>query len=333
MNRERKILLSSIVVSLVIAMLLFVILVGLAPNSIAYNLNNYGWNGLNQVNAKYGLHEINSMSQVTSSNKSVVLEISPSIPFSSTFGQSAKNFVESGGTLVIADSFGVSNSLLKAIGAQISVAGDLVLDPVYNWKQEALPIAFVSTQQQNLILRGVSALALSNASSLAVGQSANTTIIAKSSPQSKAINFSTDALISKGSFAIAAEEFMGSGKLVVIGDSTFFLNSVWTQGTNQVLINNLLSNSTVYLDTLSWPVNTQTSVRAELLSFYSLLSSAPYRYLATLGFIGLGLFAFHVISNISSFKTIASPKRDVGTFNSETLQRVRKDREKYGTKS
>jgi hypothetical protein len=336
LNRELKILLvNSVIVSVIIALLLFVALVSFAPNSIAYNSSNYGWNGLSQINAKYSLHEINSISLATPVNRSsvvVVLEIAPSIPFSSSYAQSTKKFIENGGILVIADNSGISNSLLKNMGAQIMISGNVVRDSVYNWRQQSLPIAIFSNESRNLILSGVAGLALSNASSLIVSKSAQTAVIATSSSQSVALNSTTNIPISKGPFAMVAEEFMGKGKLIVIGSSTLFFNSVWKQGDNQVFINNLLSNSTVYLDTSSWPTNSQTTIKAELLSLYLPLSSIPGRYLATVAFIGVGLFTFKVLSDMSSLKSTPTSRQEGTTiFNSEILKRVRRDRERYGT--
>jgi hypothetical protein len=55
---------------------------------------------------------------------------------------------------------------------------------------------------------------------------------------------------------------------------------------NKALISNLLSNSTVYLDTSHWPVNTSGSIKAELASIYATMSGPWLRYVLALGIIG-----------------------------------------------
>jgi hypothetical protein len=330
-DKNKGILLKSIVVSYVIAMLLFIVLVSFAPDSTPYSLNNYGWNGMHQLSTKYDVKEINSISQVPPSNKSVLLELAPSNQFSNASGQIAKYFVENGGTLIIADSSGFSNSLLRAIGAQILVSGDAIYDPVYNWKQKIVPLVLTSNNNNGFsFLNGVTSLAMSNASSILI-QGNNAITIAYSSPQSEAINSSTNAFISKGPFPMAAVQNVGRGKLIVIADSSFFLNSVWANANNEALANNLLQNSTVYLDTSAWPINSQTTIKAGLASIYSSISATPYRYIFAISFVGLGLLVFQVFTSISSVKVERPKEVRSTTFNNEILRRVRRDREKYGT--
>ncbi len=332
-DKGKEILLKSIAVSYIVASILFVVLISFAPNSTPYSLNNYGWNGMQQLASKYNIRQISSISQVPPSNKSILLEIAPSAQFSNSTGLVAKAFVESGGTLIVADSSGSSNSLLKQMGAQILVSGNTIYDPVYNWKEKIVPLVLISNNHNGYpFLNGVSSLAMSNASSILV-QGSLPSIIAYSSPQSQAINSSTGTLISKGPFAMAAAETMGVGKLIVIADSTFFLNSVWTNANNQILAANLFQNSTVYLDTSAWPINSQTTIRAGLISIYSTISASPYRYVFALSFVGLGFLVFQTAISISSVETTAPKKKTTiaSTFNNEILQRVRRDREKYGT--
>ena len=330
LKKENRILLGSIVVSIIVAALLFASLVTLAPDSTAFSVNNYGWNGMQQVSAKYSFHEINSPSAAASaSNRSVLLEVSPATPFSNSEIETVRAFLGGGGTLVVADSSTVANSLLEGVGSKITVAGDSVRDPVYNWKQGPLPVAIVSGSGRDPLVYGVSGLDLSNASSLVVTQANGPIVIAESSPESQALNSSSGTLISRGPFVVGALEYLGGGKVVVLGDSTFFLNSVWTRADNQVFINNLLSNSTVYLDTSNWPINSGTSVKAGIASLYSLLLS--YRYLSALGFIAVAFFAIDVLADVRRAR--APPRETEGTFNSPFLERVRKDRERYGTRT
>ncbi|HKW05702.1 MAG TPA: DUF4350 domain-containing protein [Nitrososphaerales archaeon] len=329
---SKEILLESIVVSFVIGSLFFIALVSLAPNSTPYSLNNYGWNGMQALGSEYGIQEVSSISQVHGSNQSVLLEIAPSSQFSYSTGLLARDFLESGGTLVVADSSGFSNSLLRDIGAQILVSGNTIYDPVYNWKQEIVPLVLTSNPGASPFLSGVNALAMSNTSSILIeGQGATT--IAYSSPQSEAVNSSTKQIVSSGPFSMAAAQNIGKGKLIVIADSTFFLDSVWTNGDNRLFANNLFQNSTVYLDTSTWPANSQTTINARLFSIYSLISSIPYRYMFAIAFVAMSFLIFQSLADIRSVKPEIPKETRRSRFNNEVLRRVRRDRERYGRES
>lgn len=328
---SKEILLESIVVSFVIGSLFFIALVSFAPNSTPYSLNNYGWNGMQALDSKYSIQQVSSISQVHASNKSVLLEIAPSSQFSYSSGILAKDFIESGGTMVVADSSGFSNSLLRDLGAQILVSGNTIYDPVYNWKQKIVPLVLTSNQGAYSFLSGVTALAMSNSSSILI-EGSGAVSIAYSSPQSEAVN-SSKALVSSGPFPMAAAQNIGKGKLIVIADSTFFLDSVWTNGDNQLFANNLFQNSTVYLDTSTWPANSQTTINSRLVSIFSEISSIPFRYMFAIAFVAMSFLIFQSLTDIRSVKSQIPKETRRSRFNNEVLQRVRRDRERYGRES
>ena len=97
----------------------------------------------------------------------------------------------------------------------------------------------------------------------------------------------------------------------------------------QILINNLLSNSKVYFDTSHWPLNTTTSLKADFKLVYNQLSVVPFHYLFVIVFVGAGVLLIQMFTDILSFGKRAS-EPTVSTFNKEILNRVRRDREKYG---
>lgn len=329
-----KILLNSIVVSFIIAIILFLALVSFAPDSSPYSTNNYGWNGLQELNSKYQLQEVNSLSSIQNRKGSIMLEMAPTTSFSNSSIELAKIFVQNGGTLVVADSTTLSNSLLQGLGLHIQIVGNIVEDPVYNWQSETQPTAPISSfgNQGHSLLSGVVALAFTFPSSLTISSPLYANAIALSSPNSFA-KTSSGSRAGSGPFPLIASENLGAGRVIVIGDSNFFINSVWTHANNQVFVNNLLANSTVYLDTSQWPSNSQASVRSSLLSAYAYLSSVPYRYVVAALFIGASIIIVQAMtaSNISSKKTKTIIQTRASSFNKDIIERVRRDREKFGT--
>ena len=342
MDKQRKILLNSIVVSFIIGVLLFVLLVSFAPNSSPYSANNYGSDGMQQLASKYQLNLVTSLATVPTTKSSVLLEIAPSIPFSGASIHSIRMFVENGGTLVLADDSGISNSLLQGLGVNIQIASQQVNDPLYNWQTPAQVIAPVSnlTSHEYSFLKGVSGLAFSYPSSLTISSSINVNVLALSSSYSYAtvnskgsIQNSSPSPIGYGPFPIVASQEIGSGLVIVIASSNLFANSIWTHADNQVFAGDLFTNSSVYLDTSQWPANTQGTVAGELVSIYGMLSSVPFRYFVAIGIVGVVVVFLRTFNGILNINA-SSPVRDTsGTLNNDILQHVRKDREKYGATS
>jgi hypothetical protein len=249
--------------------------------------------------------------------------------------------VQNGGTLLLADGSGISNSLLQGLGVNIQIVGNLVNDPLYNWQTPTQVIVPVSnfTSHQYKFLSGVSGLAFSYPSSLSISSSISVNVLALSSSysyttanaQGSVQNSSTRT--GYGPFPIVASQQIGSGLVIVIAGSNFFTDSVWPHASNQVFASDLFTNSTVYLDTSPWPVNTQGTVKGELVSTYITLSSIPFRYFAAIGIAGIAVVFFRAFNGISNIETPDKVRDTSGTLNNDVLQRVRKDRERYGTTS
>ncbi|MGI0080832.1 MAG: DUF4350 domain-containing protein [Nitrososphaerales archaeon] len=327
--------------SIIIALLAFIALVGLAPSAVPFSTNNYGWNGLQQVASVYSIQPVSSIDGATRGG--VLLIMAPTTGFSQTYAGAALNFVKSGGVLVVTDGYGTSNTLLSEMGVGITIQNYAVFDPMYNWKAPSLPIALIepSAAHQFRFLSNVSGLALDQPGYLNVTSSA-VSVLGVSSSRSYAENRSTagsnllqpgsSQAVARGPFPMVAAENIGRGSVVVISDSDFFTNSVWTSANNQVFAKDLFSNSIVYLDTSHWPVNTQDSLRALLDSAYAQLVTVPLRYALTLGFVLVSLLLLPTFSRISSAPARRAPKRQDITYGDEVLNRVRKDRERYGIK-
>ncbi len=329
MNHEKKVLIDSMVGSFIIAVLIFVFLVSYAPDGTPYSVNNYGWNGLHAVSSKYSIHEIGALLDAPISNNTILLIVAPVAPFTPRDAAFVKQLVQYGGTLVIADSYGFANSLMSNMGLGIQIENKVVLDSTYNWRSQDYPVALVNSglSKSFPFLTNMSGIALTKPRPLTI-TSAQAVVVASSSTQAIETNGTLNSGL-HGSFPLVAAEKIGRGFAIVVGDSSLFTNSVWTNANDEVLINNLMANSQVYLDTSHWPTNTATSLKADFASVYNQLSSVPIRYLFSLVFVGAAVLLIPMFTEISSLeKMISEPV--ASTFNKETLNRVRRDREKYG---
>ena len=334
-------IIKSIAGSAIIATLLFIILLTYAPTSTAFATNNYGWNGLHDVAQTYSISSINSFSYPASErNGTVLLIVAPTQNFTQSEASRALDYVKGGGVLVVADSFGYSNTLLAGMGVNIRIEQNYVVnDPLYNWKAQSLPIAFIASAQYPF-LANVRGLALDQPSPLLVTTTA-ARVAAVSSSRSFTLNRSEQGAfplfqaanakpIASGPFPMVAVEQMGAGEIVVIGDSSFFTNSVWKSANNNVLINNLLSNSTVYLDTSHWQVNTGDYIKAEFLYLYTAFSGFPLRYILAAAFVLVAVALLPVITVAAYTPKRRWQPRNKSAYNEQILDRIRRDRERYG---
>ena len=131
-----------LVAALLLAVLAFVLLAQYAPDSVALSPNNYGWNGLQGVASTFNVKFTTSLSDIPA--KSVLAILQPSVDYSSADANSVRSFLLAGGTVLVADKSGVANSLLKGMGAGITIeSGYTISDPVYNWKAKTVPTALV----------------------------------------------------------------------------------------------------------------------------------------------------------------------------------------------
>ena len=346
LNKDKTLLFTRIAIaSIIIGILIFMALITYAPDDIPFSPNNYGWNGMQQIYSQYKIHLINSYSNVPSKPTSTLIIMQPVYNFTTSDASSLKSFVSGGGTLIIADSEGTSNSLLQNMGLPIQINESVkILDNAYNWKEPSLPNALVtqSSQTRYSLLQNVLGIAMDEPSPLVISNTSNANEIAMTSSQSYIVARTSNVLqepiaigigenpLSSGPFPVAAAVKIGSGTVFVIGDSEFFLNSVWSVGNNRQLISNLFSNSTVYLDTSHWKLNTEASVKAEVaFIYYGGIAEFPYRYLFTIAFVGAAIALVPI-----SHKKIAKPKA-VSTnqnYDPAIIERIRKDRARYGAK-
>ena len=330
MNSERKTIAKSILGSVIIAILIFVLLISFAPDSTPYSVNNYGWNGLHEVGARFAISSASSFSDVPVSNRTALLLIDPSVQISSSSAAFLQYFVSSGGTLIIAGGSRFVNPVLTDLGAHIQIQDSTISDPLYNWKSPNFPIGLVvpSAAREFSFLENVTGVALTNPSPLSLS-SGSAVALANSSPLSVSTNENHTA---HGPFVLIAAEKVGGGLVIVFGDPNFLTNSVWANGDNQALFTNLFGKSSVYLDTSHWPANTATSLKAHFVDLYDQFSSGVYRYFLSLGFIALGVI---LTTTFTDVLTVRARKAEPGasTLNNEILSRVRRDREKYGVKT
>jgi hypothetical protein len=329
-----------IIASIIIGIILFLALVSYAPDAVPFSTNNYGWNGLEQIAAQYSIHPIDSISNATLLHRgtgAVLLVIAPVSNFTVAEAGYALSFVKSGGTLIVADSSGFSNTLLGAMGVAIGIQSAYALyDSLYNWKAASLPEAIILPSAVSTFssdLSGVRTIALNQPSPVSVA-GPSVAVAATTSYSFESVKPAVQLLnanpvsVGSGPFNVAAIEKIGYGRVFVIGDSEFFTNQLVGVANNNVLISNLLSNSTVYLDTSHWPSNTSASLKAELASAYSIISKSGLRYLFTLAIVGAAIGLSEIFTLQRNEKKVEEKAKL--EYDQKILEKIRKDRQRAG---
>ncbi len=244
-------------------------------------LENPFWNGLSKVYS--GMHPVRlgnlaGLRSVPESSACTVLMLGPSQPFTANDIETVKDFLVSGGRVVLADDFGTGNSLLQGLDLQVRFSGLLLLDPLFKEKNSRMPsVLNVSSSTSTEELWGLTLnypTVLNNTESVSVlaWSTPFSYLAAAPSPPTN------DSVV--GPFPVVAEVSVGKGSLILISDSSLFINSMLDRGDNMALLEGL-AGGTVYLDEFHSMPSRLARVRMFLAEVYSLLSMTEVRYALT----------------------------------------------------
>ncbi|MEM1790002.1 MAG: DUF4350 domain-containing protein [Candidatus Nezhaarchaeales archaeon] len=246
------------------------------PSDDLHPLNPY-WNGLNDFLNITNAKAINVIETVAPQS-SVIFVIGPSLNHSQDHVEALRSFVVEGGTLVIMDESGVANSLISALGLGIYIDGRPMLDAVFYHRSWVMPK--VVDVEDCGVTRGVESIVL-NKPSILVVKDPDAKVLAKSSSFSF-LDLNGDgqpqANEPVGPFAVLAEIRCGRGRVVVLSDSSPFINSILNCGDNLKLLKNLVEGKAVYVDAAVWQTTIHSTYRAIISTIYEALSSSELKY-------------------------------------------------------
>ncbi|MEM3684029.1 MAG: DUF4350 domain-containing protein [Conexivisphaerales archaeon] len=268
-----------------IGLVFSLVIVAFYPSNNDYSLQNPYWNGMSDL--KNLIHPIMVANDANLSllyaaqppGNFILLELGPTLPYSQQDIKAISSFVSQGGSLVIADDFGSGNQLLQGLNLNIRFAGILLLDPVFNVKVEQLPLI------TSINIKGIRSIAFNYATYLnfsapgALNYSAN--ILAYSS------SFSFADLRQTGSYAagdisgplpVIATVNYSAGRIIVISDSSLFLNSMLNQADNLALLNALISGKKPLIDTSHWIYSYQSEASILVHSVYNFIRNTGSNY-------------------------------------------------------
>lgn len=213
------------------------LVVAASTTGAAFGAYNLEWDGTSDVRELADRHADSRVLLDTNpyergdANGSVAVVLAPTEPYGPNDTRRVREFVEDGGTLVVADDFGPhSNALLDDLGASARFNGTQLRDERHYYRAPSLPIA--TNVSETRYTDGVSQLTLNKGTSIDAG---NATVVATTSPfayldRDGTGNLSADDEL--GAYPVVTAESVGEGRVVAVGDPSLFINAMLSQPDN-----------------------------------------------------------------------------------------------------
>ncbi len=170
---------------------------------------------------------------------SSIIIIGPSRTFTKADGDYMSDFLQGGGTVLLADDFGSANTLLAYLDTSSRFTKNLVLDLAFEKKPEFV-VAY--NFEESDLTEEVSTILLNYPSSLKPSASAE--VLATTSQASWVDlndNMYKDDNEVSGPFPLLSVEQVGKGTLILLADPSILINSMYDQLDNSVLVDNILA--------------------------------------------------------------------------------------------
>jgi hypothetical protein len=214
----------------------------LVPSVQDFMAANTMWNGLRDFSDQFGAKSIDSLGSLPDQPGKEVLVAIPYTLYSTTDLSRLKQFVENGGTLLVADDFGYGNGILAYIGLEARFDGSILLDPLFCYKNENLPriTDFSSKVKES----GVDAVVFNHGTALSYVSDTQTLAWSSSASFLDANqNGVWDIGEAKGPFAVAAEFSLGKGSVELVSDPSLIINSMVEKNDNLKFVQYLMGRN------------------------------------------------------------------------------------------
>jgi hypothetical protein len=228
-----------------------VLAVGVAASTstAAFGMYNPGWDGASDLRSaaeeegseSFIVRDVGEYDTVAA-NDSVAFVLSPNEQYDDRDAARLREYVEDGGTLVVADDFGANgNALLAAVGADARLDGRLLRDERRYYRSPAFPVA--TNVSNGSLTTDVQRLTLNHGTAV---QPNGSTVLATTSEYGyldENGNEELDDAETLGEYPVATTESVGEGRIVVVGDPSLFINAMLDRPGNRAFVGNLFGSS------------------------------------------------------------------------------------------
>jgi len=245
------------------------------PPAIDFSSANPFWNGYAKFTNKINARIITMpLDQVTLDPNNEALIIIPYNAYSSNELVKLREFIRSGGKVILMDDFRYGNAILEFLGLSIQIINDSVLiDPLFNYKDGKLPTIIDFAKYPETI--NISRVTLNYASALQV-TSGDIEILAYSSSFSYLdtnLNGFKDEFEPTGPYPVLAKAHYGKGIVYILSDPSIIINSMVEMNDNFKLIRNLVGSRVAVLDQYHLTGNLHYKIRSYIMSFIEYIVS------------------------------------------------------------
>jgi hypothetical protein len=237
---------------LIVAILMLISLFRFSEGIGDFSTYNPYWNGGEQIrklmSENHQVIAVPVRSDLASfePNKTAFVILGPKENFSEKDIGIIKNFVESGGLLVLADDYGSGNELLNKMTTSVSFSNMLLRDDISSWKNGIFPSASTSIANvSNITMNYATSLVIKNDSVKVLSSSSRFSRISKNEFERGEI----------GSYPVICKFSYDKGEIVAIADPSIFINSMLPMEGNKRLLEELVGNRTsvIFDDSESMP--------------------------------------------------------------------------------
>jgi hypothetical protein len=206
-----------------------------------YSLNT-DWNGSSRIAASTPNVTIVSAYVTTELKGPALLAIvGPAVEFSRQDARQIQSFMDSNGTVLLADDFGTGNSLLQLLNVSVRISGEPIADLAYYSKGPGFPL--ITDFSPSPLTINVTVLVLNHPSYLETGNTSAATMLAYSSPFSFIDASGTGIPASNETiepYPVIAQVRIGRGSLIIVSDADLFTNEMLDVDGNMRLFDNAL---------------------------------------------------------------------------------------------
>jgi hypothetical protein len=205
------------------------------PSIQDFAASNNMWNGIKSATSELEADTINSYSELPDLSEKTVLVTIPYLDYSDEELSQIRQFIETGGKLILMDDYGYGNRILDYLGVGIRFNMKPLLDPLFCYRNQWMPrITDFSPQIKDGGIKVVMlnhATALTNVGTLEVLASSSSTSFLDLND-----NGSWGEGEPKGPFPIAAGFRLGKGTVNVVSDPSIMINSVYGRDDNYLFM-------------------------------------------------------------------------------------------------
>ena len=234
-------------------------------------VENPFWNGLSRFYTSYQpvrMNNYNELDVLLNPRNSTLFIIGPYREFTDGEVSSLLGYIGRGGTLVLADDFGVGNLMLESLGMDVRFDSGLLRDPIFREKNRNMPRVTAN-------LAGLGYIVLNYPTVLRGVDEGFVSVW--SSPLSRVFELGVSDPVWYDSYPIMASIPVSLGRVVVLSDSSVFINSMLDKGDNKELLSTL-AKGTIVIDEAHSTQSRLMVVKSFLTNIYSYFGFYEVRY-------------------------------------------------------